>query len=56
MDVLIPLLCAAAILCAVLYAIPRIEVIHPTVRMVIIVVTVLCVVLWLLRSVMPRVV
>jgi len=55
MEMLLPVLCAVAVVCAVLYAVPRIEVIPPTLRMVIIVVTVLVAVLWVLRYAVPRV-
>ena len=55
MEIIIQVLCAVAVVSAVLYAVPRIEVIPATLRMVIIVVTVLCAVLWVLRYAVPRV-
>jgi hypothetical protein len=55
MEIIIQVLCAVAVVSAVLYAVPRIEVIPATLRMIIIVVTVLCAVLWVLRYAVPRV-
>jgi hypothetical protein len=54
MDIIIPILIAVALVSFVLFVVPRIEVIHPTIRMVIIATTLLLVVIWLLRSILPR--
>ena len=55
LSLIIQVLCAVAVVSAVLYAVPKIEVIPATLRMIIIVVTVLCGVLWVLRYAVPRV-